>query len=221
VPLAVWILEGFMRGVPKEIDETAYIDGYSFPRFFVKIFMPLIASGIGVAAFFCFMFSWVELLLPDAHLGERQAHRRHHDPHGFGLGTRLGGAGRGGRADHHARRARDLLRPQLHRQGLRPGPGLRRTASWPAMDGVDVAHRDLLHGDRDAARHLHGPRDQVPGNAAPGNPRIDTTRGDRLFITLLGSAFINLAWLGICRREPALRCADPLPVLRRAVFRWV
>lgn len=63
VPLAVWILEGFMRGVPKEIDETAYIDGYSFSRFFVKIFMPLISSGIGVAAFFCFMFSWVELLL--------------------------------------------------------------------------------------------------------------------------------------------------------------
>ena len=31
VPLAVWILEGFMSGVPKEIDETAYIDGYSLP----------------------------------------------------------------------------------------------------------------------------------------------------------------------------------------------
>src|SRR5687767_10403862 len=63
VPLAVWILEGFMSGVPREIDETAAIDGYAFPRFFVRIFMPLIASGIGVAAFFCFMFSWVELLL--------------------------------------------------------------------------------------------------------------------------------------------------------------
>jgi glycerol transport system permease protein len=63
VPLAVWILEGFMSGVPKEIDETAYIDGYSFPRFFVTIFIPLIRSGIGVTAFFCFMFSWVELLL--------------------------------------------------------------------------------------------------------------------------------------------------------------
>ncbi len=63
IPLAVWILEGFMSGVPKEIDETAYIDGYSFPRFFGKIFMPMIASGIGVTAFFCFMFSWVELLL--------------------------------------------------------------------------------------------------------------------------------------------------------------
>ncbi len=63
IPLAVWILEGFMRGVPREIDETAYIDGYGFGRFFVRIFMPLIASGIGVAAFFTFMFSWVELLL--------------------------------------------------------------------------------------------------------------------------------------------------------------
>lgn len=63
VPLAVWILEGFMSGVPKEIDETAYIDGYSFPHFFGKIFLPMIRSGIGVTAFFCFMFSWVELLL--------------------------------------------------------------------------------------------------------------------------------------------------------------
>jgi glycerol transport system permease protein len=63
VPLAIWILEGFMSGVPKEIDETAYIDGYSFPKFFVKIFVPMIASGIGVSAFFCFMFSWVELLI--------------------------------------------------------------------------------------------------------------------------------------------------------------
>ncbi|RMH46887.1 MAG: carbohydrate ABC transporter permease [Alphaproteobacteria bacterium] len=63
IPLAVWILEGFMSGVPRQLDETAYIDGYSFPRFFVRIFMPTIASGIGVAAFFCFMFSWVELLL--------------------------------------------------------------------------------------------------------------------------------------------------------------
>ena len=63
VPLAVWILEGFMSGIPREIDETAYIDGYSFPRFFLTIFLPLIKAGVGVAAFFCFMFSWVEMLL--------------------------------------------------------------------------------------------------------------------------------------------------------------
>jgi glycerol transport system permease protein len=62
VPLAIWILEGFMTGIPKEIDETAFIDGYSFPRFFITIFIPLIRAGVGVTAFFCFMFSWVELL---------------------------------------------------------------------------------------------------------------------------------------------------------------
>jgi glycerol transport system permease protein len=63
IPLAVWILEGFMSGVPKQLDETAYVDGYSFWRFFIRIFLPTIAAGIGVAMFFCFMFSWVELLL--------------------------------------------------------------------------------------------------------------------------------------------------------------
>jgi len=63
IPLAVWILEGFMSGIPRELDDTAYVDGYSFPRFFFKIFIPTIVAGIGVAAFFCFMFSWVELLL--------------------------------------------------------------------------------------------------------------------------------------------------------------
>ena len=62
VPLAVWILEGFMSGIPREIDETAYLDGYSFPRFFIMVFIPLIRAGVGVTAFFCFMFSWVELL---------------------------------------------------------------------------------------------------------------------------------------------------------------
>ena len=63
VPLAVWILEGFISGIPRQVDETAAIDGYSLPKFFVKIFLPMIRSGIGVTAFFCFMFSWVELLI--------------------------------------------------------------------------------------------------------------------------------------------------------------
>ena len=63
VPLAVWILEGFMSGIPREIDEIAFMDGYSLPRFFITIFIPLIRAGVGVTAFFCFMFSWVELLI--------------------------------------------------------------------------------------------------------------------------------------------------------------
>ncbi len=63
LPLAIWILEGFMSSIPKELDETAFIDGMSFGRFFTKVFLPLIKPGIGVAAFFCFLFSWTELLL--------------------------------------------------------------------------------------------------------------------------------------------------------------
>ncbi len=63
VPIAVWILEGFISAVPKELDEAAQIDGYRFPGFFLKILLPVIAPGIGVAAFFCFMFSWAEVLL--------------------------------------------------------------------------------------------------------------------------------------------------------------
>ena len=39
IPLAVWILEGFMSGVPRELDETAYVDGHSFWSFFLKIFV--------------------------------------------------------------------------------------------------------------------------------------------------------------------------------------
>jgi len=66
IPLAIWILEGFMSSIPKEIDETAFVDGYAFPHFFRRIFLPLIAPGIGVTAFFCFTFSWVELILAKA-----------------------------------------------------------------------------------------------------------------------------------------------------------
>lgn len=63
VPIAVWILEGFISAVPRELDEIARLDGYSFPHFFMKILIPVIAPGIGVTAFFCFIFSWVEILL--------------------------------------------------------------------------------------------------------------------------------------------------------------
>lgn len=59
----------------------------------------------------------------------------------------------------------------------------------------------------------------------PETPRrgvlgMDTTRGDRLFITLLGSAFINLAWLGMVgANQPVALIFCALYAL--AVFRWV
>ena len=52
-----------MSSVPRKIDELALLDGHSFAHFFGHIFLPLIRAGIGVTVFFCFMFSWVELLL--------------------------------------------------------------------------------------------------------------------------------------------------------------
>jgi glycerol transport system permease protein len=66
VPLAIWILEGFISSVPREMDESARIDGYGFAGFMSRILIPQIAPGIAVAAFFCFMFSWIEYMLANA-----------------------------------------------------------------------------------------------------------------------------------------------------------
>jgi len=63
LPLTIWLLVGFMNAVPHDLDEAAFVDGYTFVGFFGKIFMPVIAPGIGVTAFFLFIFSWSELLL--------------------------------------------------------------------------------------------------------------------------------------------------------------
>lgn len=62
VPIAIWILESFISTVPREFDETAMIDGYSTRRFVLRHLIPIIAPGIGVTAFFCFVFSWVEVV---------------------------------------------------------------------------------------------------------------------------------------------------------------
>ena len=61
---------------------------------------------------------------------------------------------------------------------------------------------------------------RFPETPRRGVLRIETTRGDRLFITLLGSAFINLAWLfffGAPLTWPLIACL----LYAVAVFRWV
>lgn len=62
LPVAIWILESFIRAVPRAFDETAFLDGHSALSFFLRHLIPVIAPGIGVAAFFCFIFSWVEVV---------------------------------------------------------------------------------------------------------------------------------------------------------------
>ena len=60
-------------------------------------------------------------------------------------------------------------------------------------------------------------RPETPRVGALG---IETTRGDRLFITLLGSAFINLAWLGLTDL-PQWWALGLCALYAAGVFRWV
>ncbi|MFD1343385.1 DUF2160 domain-containing protein [Litorisediminicola beolgyonensis] len=61
---------------------------------------------------------------------------------------------------------------------------------------------------------------RYPETPRVGVLRIETTRGDRLFITLLGSAFINLAWLGLVGANQPVALILCL-IFAAAVFRWV
>lgn len=61
---------------------------------------------------------------------------------------------------------------------------------------------------------------KYPETPRVGILRIETTRGDRLFITLLGSAFINLIWLGL-EVAPQPYALLACLIYAVAVFRWV
>jgi len=61
---------------------------------------------------------------------------------------------------------------------------------------------------------------KYPETPRVGVLRIETTRGDRLFITLLGSAFINLIWLGF-EAGPQPYALLVCLAYAVAVFRWV
>jgi multiple sugar transport system permease protein len=62
VPIVVWICSDQFRGIPKELDEAATLEGYNSFSIFWRVALPLGAPGIAVSAIFCFIFSWNELL---------------------------------------------------------------------------------------------------------------------------------------------------------------
>ena len=62
VPLAVWLMLGFVRGLPADLDEAALIDGASPLQAFLRIGLPLLRPGMAVTALFTFIFSWNEFL---------------------------------------------------------------------------------------------------------------------------------------------------------------
>ncbi|MDB5055607.1 MAG: sugar transporter permease [Bacilli bacterium] len=59
-----FILLSFMKGIPRELDEAACIDGCSLLGSYWKIILPLLTPGLGVCALFTFRSAWNEYLLP-------------------------------------------------------------------------------------------------------------------------------------------------------------
>ncbi|MCC0022066.1 MAG: DUF2160 domain-containing protein [Nitratireductor sp.] len=84
--------------------------------------------------------------------------------------------------------------------------------TWPTAIFFMVIASLLLVFTFLAIRFPETPRNGVLG--------IETTRGDRLFITLLGSAFINLAWLGLIG-GPQWWALVACLIYAAAVFRYV
>lgn len=63
LPFVVWMMKGFFDAVPKEIDEAARVEGYSWLRVFLSIDIPLAKSGLAATSVFCAINSWNEFLM--------------------------------------------------------------------------------------------------------------------------------------------------------------
>ncbi len=60
LPYAVWMMRGFFMEIPREIEESALVDGCSPLGAFWRIALPLAAPGLVATGVFCFIFSWAE-----------------------------------------------------------------------------------------------------------------------------------------------------------------
>ncbi|WP_411757207.1 carbohydrate ABC transporter permease [Streptomyces venezuelae] len=60
LPFALWMLVGYVRAVPTELEEAAAVDGASKVRTFVSVVAPLLAPGIVATAMFAFITAWNE-----------------------------------------------------------------------------------------------------------------------------------------------------------------
>ena len=62
VPFTVWILTSFMRSLPRDLEEAAYIDGASPLQTFYRVMLPLVAPGLVTAGLLAFIAAWNEFL---------------------------------------------------------------------------------------------------------------------------------------------------------------
>lgn len=63
IPYAVTILQGFMKGIPKELEEAAGLDGCNIVQLYTRIIMPMLKPGIVVVAIWTFLTCWNEFFL--------------------------------------------------------------------------------------------------------------------------------------------------------------
>jgi trehalose/maltose transport system permease protein len=62
LPFTVWVLTSFMRALPRDLEEAAYVDGATPFQVFYKIMLPLIAPGLVTAGLLAFIAAWNEFL---------------------------------------------------------------------------------------------------------------------------------------------------------------
>ena len=62
IPFVTWLLMGYFRTIPYEIEECAYVDGASRLRTVISIVLPMAMPGIATAILFAFTLSWNEFL---------------------------------------------------------------------------------------------------------------------------------------------------------------
>jgi len=62
LPFTVWVLTSFTRGLPKDLEEAAYIDGATPFQTFYKVVLPLIAPGLVTTGLLAFIAAWNEFL---------------------------------------------------------------------------------------------------------------------------------------------------------------
>jgi len=73
IPFCVWTLKGFFDTIPRELEESAVIDGASRIRIFWSIILPLARPAIAVTALFSFMTAWNEFILAATFMNEETA----------------------------------------------------------------------------------------------------------------------------------------------------
>lgn len=63
IPFCVWMMKGYFDTIPKELEESALIDGASQATIFLRIVLPLAKPAVAVTALFSFMTGWNEFII--------------------------------------------------------------------------------------------------------------------------------------------------------------